>query len=67
MCHAEGMGIAPWEVIGGGKFKTEAQLEAGIGRQSQPTGKDIKISEVSETVAERKDTTITSIAQAYVM
>ncbi|EJT97315.1 norsolorinic acid reductase [Dacryopinax primogenitus] len=26
MCHAEGMGIAPWGVIAGGRFRTQAQL-----------------------------------------
>jgi len=28
MCHSEGMAVAPWGVVGGGKFKTAAQVEA---------------------------------------
>ncbi|EJU06549.1 aryl-alcohol dehydrogenase [Dacryopinax primogenitus] len=28
MCSAEGMAVAPWGVVGGGKFKTAAQIEA---------------------------------------
>jgi hypothetical protein len=26
MCKAEGMGLAPWGVLGGGAFKTEDEL-----------------------------------------
>ncbi|KAI1804344.1 Aldo/keto reductase [Daldinia bambusicola] len=68
MCRAEGMGIAPWGALGGGKFKTEEQRKQAdaAGRKSEATEDDIKISRVLEKVAERKGTLVTSIAQAYV-
>ncbi|KAI2785519.1 Aldo/keto reductase [Daldinia loculata] len=66
MCRSEGMGIAPWGALGGGKFKTEEQRKSGAGRKVQATEDDIKVSKVLEAVAKRKNTLITSIAQAYV-
>ncbi|KAF7533687.1 hypothetical protein G7054_g6867 [Neopestalotiopsis clavispora] len=50
MCRAEGMGLAPWGALGSGMFKTEEQRQKGEQR----------------AVAKRKNTIITSIAQAYV-
>ncbi|KAH7160935.1 NADP-dependent oxidoreductase domain-containing protein [Dactylonectria macrodidyma] len=67
MCRAEGMGIAPWGALGGGKFKTEEQRKAGEGRQVEASEVEIKASKVLETIATRKNTIITSIALAYVM
>ncbi|KAI1658297.1 Aldo/keto reductase [Daldinia decipiens] len=66
MCRSEGMGIAPWGALGGGKFKTEEQRKSDAGRKIQATEEDIKVSKVLEAVAKRKNTLITSIAQAYV-
>ncbi|KAI8961011.1 Aldo/keto reductase [Daldinia sp. FL1419] len=66
MCRAEGMGLAPWGALGGGKFKTEEQRKSDAGRKGQATENDIKVSKVLEAVAKRKNTLITSIAQAYV-
>ncbi|KPM38870.1 Norsolorinic acid reductase A [Neonectria ditissima] len=71
MCKAEGMGIAPWGALGGGKFKTEEQRKAqadGIdGRKVVATEVEIKASAVLESIAKRKDSIITSVALAYVM
>jgi hypothetical protein len=67
MAKAEGMGLAPWGALGGGAFKTEAQRQSQDGRKVEATEAQIKISQVLEKIANRKDTIITSIAQAYVM
>jgi aryl-alcohol dehydrogenase-like predicted oxidoreductase len=67
MTKAEGMGIAPWGALGGGKFKSEEQRKSTAGRKVQISDHDIKVSEALEKVAKRKNTIITSIAQAYVM
>lgn len=71
MCREEGMGLAPWGALGGGKFKTEKQREArkqgAPGRAAEASDKDIKVSQALEAVANRKNTLITSVAQAYVM
>ncbi|KAI1081654.1 aldo/keto reductase [Whalleya microplaca] len=67
MVKAEGMGLAPWGALGGGKFKTEEQrrnLESG--RSADVTENEIKVSRALEAVARRKNTIITSVAQAYV-
>lgn len=67
MCQAEGMGIAPWGSLGGGKFKTEEQRNAREGRRVEASEKEIRTSKVLESIADRKNTLITSIALAYVM
>ncbi|KAF2152389.1 norsolorinic acid reductase [Myriangium duriaei CBS 260.36] len=67
MAQAEGMALAPWSALGGGKFKTKESREAKDGRQVEHTEKDIKISEALEKVAKKKGTLITSVALAYVM
>lgn len=67
MCKAEGMGIAPWGSLGGGKFKTEQQRNAQEGRKVEASEAEIKTSKVLESIANRKSTTITSVALAYVM
>ena len=69
MCQAEGMGIAPWSALGGGKFKTKEQRDSGEGRT--PLGgiseNDLRMSEVLEKMAKKHNTIMTSIALAYVM
>ena len=70
MCKDEGMGIAPWGALGGGKFKTEAQRQARGGRGTDMTTLtegDIKINQTLERIASRLNTAITSVAMAYVM
>lgn len=62
------MALAPWGALGGGKFKTEAQRKEGEGRKlGEPSEAQIKVSEVLEKIAKRKNTIITSVALAYVM
>ncbi|MCJ1465012.1 hypothetical protein MMC07_003627, partial [Pseudocyphellaria aurata] len=70
MCAAEGMGLMPWGVLGGGKFKNEKQREAtkNEGRNlGGPREKDLQVSAVLEEVANSKGTSITSVALAYVL
>ncbi len=72
MCAAEGMGLAPWGVLGGGSFKTEKQREEALrtkeGRQTgEPSERYVKVSAVLEKIAEAKGTALTSVALAYVM
>ncbi|KAJ4327769.1 hypothetical protein N0V84_001731 [Fusarium piperis] len=67
MCRAEGMGIAPWGALGGGKFKTEEQRRAQEGRKVEASQGEIKTSQVLESIADRKNSLITSVALAYVM
>jgi len=64
----EGMSLAPWGALGGGKFKSKEQRESGEGRKMGGAGEaEIKISEVLEKVAKEKNSIITSVALAYVM
>jgi len=67
MCKAEGMGIAPWGPLGGGKFKSEQQRQAQDGRPVDVTESDIKVAQALEEVADRHNTAITSVGLAYVM
>jgi len=67
MCRSEGMAICPWGSVGGGKFKTEEQRQRADGRNTSYSEADIKVSLVLESIANRKNSTITSIALAYVM
>lgn len=68
MCRSEGMAIAAWAALGGGKFKSEEQRNkaASEGRKHELTENEIAVSRALEAVAKRKNTTITSVAQAYV-
>ncbi|KAH9892295.1 Aldo/keto reductase [Xylariomycetidae sp. FL2044] len=68
MCRAEGMALAPWGSLGGGKFKTEAQRQGAAkeGRAVQASEQEVAVSKVLEAIAKRKNTLVTSIAQAYV-
>ena len=72
-----GMALAPWDVLGGGKFQTKAQLaqrqKAGEGLRSlqgpEQSEQEAKVSEALEKVAKEQgeDVSITAIALAYVM
>ncbi|KEY74274.1 hypothetical protein S7711_00432 [Stachybotrys chartarum IBT 7711] len=67
MVRQEGMGLAPWGALGGGRYKSEEQRQSKEGRQVQASEGDVKISKALESIAKRKNTLITSIALAYVM
>jgi len=61
------MGLAPWGVLGGGNFKTDAQRKETEGRNfGGPTDAAIAVSKVLEKIATSKNTIITSVALAYV-
>ncbi|OAA60770.1 norsolorinic acid reductase [Cordyceps fumosorosea ARSEF 2679] len=68
MCRAEGMALAPWGSLGGGKFKTAEQRRAREGRPNQEyTEEDTKVTAALEAVARRKNAALASVAIAYVM
>lgn len=68
MAEAEGMALAPWSALGGGKFKSEEQRKAQEGRQMGPPNEnEIAISKKLEEIANKKGSLITSVALAYVM
>lgn len=69
MARDEGMGLAPWGVLGGGYFKRSDRVHSDGGRNmsSVSTGKEAAVSQVLERVAQSKRTAITSIALAYVL
>ncbi|KAL4957065.1 NADP-dependent oxidoreductase domain-containing protein [Aspergillus filifer] len=71
MCKDQGMGIAPWAPLGGGKFKTAEARKAAQGdssnRGAEMSETDIKISDALEKVAKRKGGTLHAVALAYVM
>ncbi|CAK7200259.1 hypothetical protein SEUCBS139899_002950 [Sporothrix eucalyptigena] len=71
MARDEGMALAPWGSLGGGAFKTEEQRrkqqEQKEGRQVPASPEAVAVSRVLETVAQRHNTIITSVALAYVM
>jgi len=69
MCISEGMAIAPWNVLGGGRFKPKAEGERdgmrniSVGKQDR----DESVRDVLEGIAQKKDTLATSVALAYVL
>ncbi|KAJ8098688.1 NADP-dependent oxidoreductase domain-containing protein [Lipomyces tetrasporus] len=68
MTQAEGMGLAPWSAMGGGKFKTAEQWKQNEGRKFGPASEnEIKMSGILEKIGEKKDVPLTSIALAYVL
>lgn len=76
MARHYGMALAPWDVLGGGKFQTKKQLEerqkAGEGLRNmmgaEQSEQEAKMSEALEKVAkEHGDVSITAVALAYVM
>lgn len=68
MCKAEGMGIAPWGVLGRGLFRPKNSVkEGGRNMPSLDTGREGQVSEVLERVAQRKGVKITAVALAYVL
>lgn len=77
MARHYGMALAPWDVLGGGKFQTKKALEErkkqgeglrAIVGSGEQTELEAKVSEALEQVAsEHGDCSITAIALAYVM
>ena len=68
MCLDEGMGMAPWRVVGGGNYKTDEQRKSNDGRKMyEADDTDLKVSKALEGIANKRGTLITSVALAYVM
>lgn len=69
MLRKEGMGFAPWGVIGQGKFMSSSQLaerkasnEPLRGEQSES---DVKISEALAKIGEEQGASVTAVALAW--
>ncbi|KAL4873641.1 hypothetical protein BDV12DRAFT_207482 [Aspergillus spectabilis] len=70
MCRDQGMGIAPFAVLGQGKFKsTEARkaIHSGSGRAAESSEREVKVSEALEAIAKRNNTTLHAVALAYIL
>ncbi|KAG9940524.1 aryl-alcohol dehydrogenase AAD14, partial [Aureobasidium melanogenum] len=76
MARHFGMALAPWDVLGGGRFQTKAAIEErkkkneGIRSMMggpEQTEDEAKISAALEEVANEHNVTITAVALAYVM
>lgn len=75
MARHYGMALAPWDVLGGGKFQSKAAMEerdkSGEGTRSimgqGQTEAQVKVSEALDKVAKEHNASVTAIALAYVM
>ena len=72
MARHFGMALAPWDVIGGGRFQSKKQIEerkrVGEGLRSEQTEQEAKISAALEKVAKEHNLeSLSVIALAYVM
>jgi len=75
--HGEGMAICPWDALGGGRYKTDAQVkqqeESGDkGRNGESVGfgksdVDKKAADILDKVAQRHKSSVTGIALAYII
>ncbi|RAL16336.1 aldo/keto reductase [Aspergillus homomorphus CBS 101889] len=74
MAQSEGMGLAPWGVLGSGSFKSRQERVAseGEGHNSlrrmifPPTAADTAVSEVLERISLKHETSVAGVALAYV-
>ncbi|CAD0115005.1 unnamed protein product [Aureobasidium uvarum] len=76
MARHFGMALAPWDVLGGGKFQSKAAIEErkkkneglrNMMGNSEQTEDEVKISAALEEVANEHNVTVTAVALAYVM
>lgn len=76
MARHFGMALAPWDVLGGGKFQSKAAIEErkknneGLRSLMGSSGQnedEVKISAALEEVANEHNVTVTAVALAYVM
>jgi aryl-alcohol dehydrogenase-like predicted oxidoreductase len=70
MLRKEGMGFAPWGVIGQGKFMSKSQLEERKAsnepiRGGEQSEKDIKISEALAKIGDELGASVTAVALAW--
>ncbi|KAL8833766.1 MAG: hypothetical protein Q9170_004099 [Blastenia crenularia] len=70
MCEDEGMALAPWGALGGGKFKTDEEFERNKGegrKMGGPSERHRAVSAALGKLAKAKGVGITGIALRYVM
>lgn len=75
MARHYGMALAPWDVLGGGKFQSKQAMDernkSGEGTRSimgqGQTEVQVKVSEALDTVAKQHGASVTAVALAYVM
>lgn len=72
MCRSEGMGICAYGTLGQGRFQSAAAFaereKSNPGRKGRMlNGAEKAVSAILEKIAERKNSTITSVALAYCM
>ncbi|CAF1377507.1 unnamed protein product [Rotaria sp. Silwood1] len=77
MLRDEGMAFAPWAALGGGKFKTQEQIEAMEktgdkgrtfgGFRKGPSEEDKAVTTVLDKIGKARNVSLTQIALAYVM
>lgn len=68
MARDEGMALCPWGSLGGGHFTTEEKRKNDEkGRNfGPPSDQHVAVSKVLESLANKRNTAITSIALAYI-
>lgn len=76
MARHFGMALAPWDVLGGGKFQSKAAIEErkkkneglrSMMGSSEQNEDEVKMSAALEEVANEHNVTVTAVALAYVM
>ncbi|KAL2813102.1 NADP-dependent oxidoreductase domain-containing protein [Aspergillus granulosus] len=69
MCRDQGMGIAPWGVLSGGKLKSaEArQLTSGGRSDGDMTEDEIRVSDILDEIAKSKNASIQAVVLAYLL
>ena len=75
MCVSEGLALAPWGALGGGRFKTDEEIAAyeKSGEQTRTiwgegfTDKSRAVTKVLDKIAKAKGSTKTGVALSYVM
>jgi len=76
MARHFGMALAPWDVLGGGRFQSKAALEErkknnegirSIMGGPEQTDDELKMSAALEEIANEHNVTLTAVALAYVM
>ncbi|KAI4717906.1 putative aryl-alcohol dehydrogenase Aad14 [Aureobasidium sp. EXF-10727] len=76
MARHFGMALAPWDVLGGGKFQSKAAIEErkkkneglrNMMGNSEQNEDEVKMSAALEEVANEHNVTVTAVALAYVM
>jgi len=67
MCESEGIGLAPWGVLGRGQFRSAEDYSREGRKMGGQDEKHRRIGEKLDQLAKEKNTLPTSIALAYVM